>query len=50
MAFRASFDTAEGRSVLDPLGIQPPLVREYFQRLIDYALESNWGKREVEVA
>jgi long-chain acyl-CoA synthetase len=50
MAFRASFDTAEERSVLDPLGIRPPLVREYFQRLIDYALQSNWGKREVEVA
>jgi long-chain acyl-CoA synthetase len=50
MAFRASFDTTEGRAVLDPLGIRPPLVREYFQRLIDYALESQWGKREVEVA
>jgi long-chain acyl-CoA synthetase len=49
LAFRASFDTAERRAVLDPLGIRPPLVREYFQRLIDYALESNWGKREVEV-
>ena len=50
MAFRASFDTAQGRPALDAVGIRPPLVRDYFERLIDYALESDWGKREVEVA
>jgi thioester reductase-like protein len=47
LAFHATFDTTQVRSALEPMGIKPPPVREYFQRLIDYAIASDWGKREV---
>jgi len=47
LAFRATFDTTQVRTALDPLGIEPPPVRDYFQKLIDYAIASNWGKRGV---
>ena len=47
LAYRASFDTARAFAVLEPLNISPPTVENYFQRLVDYALASDWGKREV---
>ena len=47
LAHRASFDTARAFAVLEPLNISPPTVEDYFQRLVDYALQSDWGKREV---
>ena len=46
-SYAAGFDTAEARARLDPLGIRPPRVEDYFQRIIDYALASEWGRREV---
>jgi long-chain acyl-CoA synthetase len=46
-SFSAAFDTAQVRAVLEPLGMRPPLVRDYFQRLINYAIASDWGKRET---
>ena len=45
-AFGASFGTSNARAVLDPAGLRPPLVHEYFARLIDYAVASDWGKRD----
>lgn len=45
-AFRAAFDTSQARPALEPRDLRPPLVQDYFQRLIDYAISSDWGKRE----
>ena len=45
-AFRAPFDTSRARAVLEPRGLHPPLVQGYFQKLIDYAIASDWGKHE----
>ncbi len=45
-AFRAAFDTSQVRAVLEQKGLRPPLVQDYFQKLIDYAIASDWGKRE----
>lgn len=42
--YQARFDTTQARAVLDPLGIRPPSVHEYFDRLIDYAVASDWGR------
>jgi len=46
-AYGAEFDTAQVRASLDPAGIAPPPVQDYFQRLIDYAVASDWGKSGV---
>jgi len=45
-SFRAAFDTAQVRAVLEQRGLRPPLVEDYFQKLIDYAIASDWGKHE----
>jgi len=50
LQYRARFDTSQARAVLDPLGIRPPSVREYFDRLIDYAVASDWGRPRPGVA
>jgi nucleoside-diphosphate-sugar epimerase len=39
------FDTTHARNALDPAGIRPAPVAGYFDRLLDYALEANWGAR-----
>lgn len=49
-SFRSPFDTSQARAVLDKLGLRPPLVRDYFQTLIDYAIASDWGKRPPSAA
>ncbi len=47
-AYGAAFDTSQVRAVLDPARIAPPPVQDYFLRLIDYAIASDWGKAAVE--
>ncbi len=44
---RVVFDDARARSVLAPAGIEAPPVREYFARLMDYAVEARWGKKRI---
>jgi thioester reductase-like protein len=44
-AFRGAFETAQARPVLEQRGLRPPPVQDYFQKLIDYAIASDWGKR-----
>jgi long-chain acyl-CoA synthetase len=46
-ASKVRFDTAETRAALDPLGIHLPPVADYFERLIDFAVSANWGRRPV---
>jgi thioester reductase-like protein len=47
LSYQARFDTAHVRAALEPRGIRPPVVREYFAQLIDYALATDWGRRPV---
>ena len=45
-SFDAAFDTTQARAVVASHSLRPPLVQDYFQVLIDYAIASDWGKRE----
>jgi thioester reductase-like protein len=44
---RVRFDDARARAVLEPRGITPAPLRSYFDRLMDYAQEARWGRREI---
>jgi thioester reductase-like protein len=46
-AVRTRFDDARARSLLDPLGIAPPPLRSYFDRLVDFAEAARWGRRPL---
>ncbi|HVF77844.1 MAG TPA: SDR family oxidoreductase [Solirubrobacteraceae bacterium] len=46
-AMRVRYDDARARAVLDPLGIQAAPLPEYFDRLVDYALQAQWGRSGV---
>ena len=41
------FDDSRARAVLEPAGIRPPRLTDYFERLIDYAEAVRWGKRSM---
>lgn len=45
--YRGSFDTSEARRDLSTSGLHIPDVRDYFQTLLRYCVESDWGKRPV---
>lgn len=45
LSYQARFDTSHVRAALEPRGIRPPAVRDYFARLIDYALATDWGRK-----
>src|SRR3954464_8030219 len=38
------FDDTRARELLGPAGIRCPHITDYFQRLIDYAQQTRWGK------
>jgi nucleoside-diphosphate-sugar epimerase len=42
---RVVFDDSRARSVLGPAGIEAPILRDYFGRLMEYAEAARWGKR-----
>ena len=44
---RVVFDDARARAVLAPAGIEAPPVREYFARLMEYAVAVRWGKQKM---
>jgi len=44
-SYRAAFDTTQTRAAVAGAGLQVPVVRTYFEKLIDYALATEWGKR-----
>jgi long-chain acyl-CoA synthetase len=50
LSFQAKFSTEQTRAALEPKGLVPPTVREYFQTLVDYAIRTDWGKRCVAAA
>jgi len=39
--------SSSARALLEPAGIRPPRLTEYFGRLIDYAEAVRWGKRSM---
>jgi thioester reductase-like protein len=41
------FDDSRARAVLEPAGIRPPRLADYFGRLMDYAELAKWGKRSM---
>lgn len=43
-AISVHYDDARARAALDPLGITPAPLPEYFDRLVDYALLAGWGR------
>jgi thioester reductase-like protein len=46
-SMRVRFDDARARSLLEPLGIAAPPLREYFDRLVDFAEAARWGRRPL---
>jgi thioester reductase-like protein len=41
------FDDARARAALEPAGIRPPRLADYFGTLMDYAEATAWGKRPI---
>ena len=41
------YDAAAARTALAPLGIDPPPLGDYFDRLMGYALAADWGRRSL---
>jgi long-chain acyl-CoA synthetase len=44
---RMQFDTANADRLLAPLGVCPPPVLEYLDRLFHYCVASDWGRKPV---
>ena len=45
-AMRVHYDTIHSRAGLAGTGIQMPALRDYFERLMDFAVAADWGKSE----
>jgi long-chain acyl-CoA synthetase len=41
-----SFDTTRTAAILAEEGIEAPSIESYFERLLHYAIESDWGRRD----
>ncbi|HVN94736.1 MAG TPA: SDR family oxidoreductase [Terracidiphilus sp.] len=44
---RMQFDTTNAERLLGPVGICPPPVMDYLDRLLRYCVASDWGRKEV---
>ena len=44
---RMQFDTTNAERLLGPVGICPPPVMDYLDRLLHYCVASDWGRKEV---
>ena len=42
-----TYDDSAARAALAPSGIEPPALPAYFDRLIEYALRADWGRKPV---
>jgi hypothetical protein len=49
-SYRAHFDTTQARAAMAASGAHVPQVRDYFQKLVDYAVDSDWGRRDPRAA
>jgi len=46
-SMRMQFDTTNAERLLDPAGISPPPVMAYLDRLFEYCVASEWGRKAV---
>jgi long-chain acyl-CoA synthetase len=46
-AMRVAFDDRRSRVALRAAGISPTPLRTYFQRLVEFALAADWGRRQI---
>jgi hypothetical protein len=46
---RMQFDTRNAERLLEPLGVCPPPVLDYLDRLFNYCVASEWGRKAVQV-
>ena len=46
---RMQFDTANAERLLEPAGVCPPPVLDYLDRLFNYCVASDWGRKPVPV-
>ncbi len=44
---RMQFDTTNAERLLDPAGVSPPPVLAYLDRLFQYCVSSDWGRKQV---
>jgi long-chain acyl-CoA synthetase len=44
---RMQFDTTNAERLLDPAGVCPPPVLDYLDRLFNYCVASDWGRKQV---
>jgi long-chain acyl-CoA synthetase len=44
---RMQFDTANAQRLLSPAGVCPPPVLDYLDRLFNYCVASDWGRKQV---
>jgi thioester reductase-like protein len=44
---RVRFESGATRAALAPAGVRPPALGDYFERLLDFAVESRWGGTKV---
>jgi long-chain acyl-CoA synthetase len=47
-SMRMRFDTARARALLEPMGIAPPALDDYYDRLIEFARAARWGRRPLD--
>ncbi|MGD0580863.1 MAG: SDR family oxidoreductase, partial [Bryobacteraceae bacterium] len=46
-SMRMQFDTTNAERLLEPTGLRPPPVMEYLDRLFNYCVDSDWGRKPV---
>ncbi|MCA9771036.1 MAG: SDR family oxidoreductase [Myxococcales bacterium] len=46
LAHRAAFDTSERDLLVDPTTLAVPSVQSYFERLLRYCIDSEWGSKD----
>jgi long-chain acyl-CoA synthetase len=49
-AMRLRFDDARARALLEPMGITPAPLSDYFERIIEFARAARWGRRPLDRA
>jgi nucleoside-diphosphate-sugar epimerase len=49
LRMRAIFDTSHADALLLPHGIRPPRVQDYFEKILRYCVESDWGRKRAPV-
>ena len=48
LSMRLAFDTTNAHELLAPAGLAPPHVQAYWENLLRYCVESDWGRRAVQ--